>query len=150
VILKDYIDGGFPITRRSPVICTCMTCATSMLLYNRYDLKKFIKSDKKKHTFPSVISCIGIWPGKKTTDGFILNPEAYTRYSPPEEHKDIDSAESITVLLHSDSVFDHIIYIPGSFSDSLIPVVSTDKTLYEYIKNAGLKSKIITNQCPLP
>lgn len=139
MILKDFIDGGFPITRRTPVICTCMTCATTQLFYNRYDFKKFIDEDKKKHTCPSVVSCIGLWPGKRTTDGFILNPEVYTRYSPPEEHKDIDSAESITVFSHGDSVFSHVTYTPGSFSNKLIPVVSSDKTLFDYIKNAGLK-----------
>ena len=148
MIRKDFIDGGFPISRKSPVICTDLSVrpdkgislkdlSRSVLCYNRFDLKKSIEE------WSPNIECIGIWPGKKTTDGFILNPDVYKKYAPPEIFKDIDSADSITVIFNTDNIFNRILYTPGTFSDSQVPVMSTDRALYEYAVNVGLKFRAV-------
>jgi hypothetical protein len=111
----------------------------SVICYNRFDLKKAIE-------LSGVNSCVcmGIWPGKKTTDGFILNPGSYTTLSSPEEHKDIDSAESITVAFHPDTnAFTRLYYTPGAFAENQTMIMSQDKALYEYVKNSGLKFKSV-------
>jgi len=148
MIRKDFIDGGFPISRRSPVICSGLEIKPSedtshrqgvsmTICYNRYDLKLAIK----QYMAPCI--CMGIWPGKKITDGFVLNPETYSKFAPPEVHKDIDSADSITVIFYTDNTFNRILYTPGAFVENQIPVMSMDRDLYEYVKNIGLNFKAV-------
>jgi hypothetical protein len=140
MIRKDFFEGGFPISRRSPVICTnvnsfVVTKDRSTICYNRFELKATIEVN-------GIVSCscVGIWPGKKTTDGFILSPSHYLKTPlPPEEHKDIDSAESITVVFHTDNTFYRLLYTPGAFATNQTPIMSQDKALYEYVKTVGLK-----------
>lgn len=155
MIRKDFFEGGFPISHKSPVMCMGKLGGADVissakpsitLCYNRFDLKRAIEQDINPRCDPCL--CLGIWPGKKTTDGFLLNPDAYTKYAPPEEHKDIDSAESITVILHLDNSLNKLLYIPGSFAENQTPVMSQDKGLYEYIKAAGLKFSSIIEQGP--
>lgn len=148
MIRKDFYEGGFPISHRSPVICTDVSpriekeislagIPRTIVCYNRFDLKKVIED------WSPDIECIGIWPGKKTTDGFILNPDVYRKFIPVEMHKDIDSADSITIIFFSDNSFSRILYTPGAFANSQIPVMSQDRALYDYVINAGLKFKAV-------
>jgi len=129
MILHDFESGGFPITQRSPVICTFSDC-TVKAAYNRYDLKKIIESSGVV-----MISCVGIWPGKGISDCFILNPEAY-RIAPPEGFKDIDDAKEIIVYNDTDGSFMKISY---KISDQKPIFESTDKELLKYIRTVGLK-----------
>lgn len=131
MISNDFVDGGFPVSKRAPIICFKVIdgVAYTKLCYNRFDLA--IEVNK-----PGFISCLGVWPGKKTTDGFVINPEAYTKVLPPEEHKDIDSANEIIVMLHDDKVFSRIIYtIPYTQAS----VECFDEKLYHYVKTIGLQ-----------
>jgi len=126
MILRDFESGGFPITKRSPVICT-LPNGSVKVAYNRFDLKKIITINK-------LISCVGMWPGKKNTDCFILDPEAYT-IAPPERYKDIDSATDLKVYLDPDGAFMKITYI----INDLVTVESDDKELLEYVRKVKLK-----------
>ncbi len=126
MVLKDFESGGFPITQRSPVICTFADCIVRVA-YNRYDLKKIIESSD------TIISCIGVWPGKKTSDCFILNTNAY-KTAPPERYKDIDNAIEIKIYNNRGS-FMKITY---KIIDKPL-VESTDEELLKYIKAVGLK-----------
>lgn len=128
MIRKDFIDTGFPISKTSPVICTKNNIIE--LCYNRFDLRRAIALNPE-------ISCVGIWPGKRITDGFTLNPTSYINIPiPPEEHKDIDSAEKIIVFL-KDKKFFKIEYI---ISDTKFE--SEDINLCRYIRSAGLNYSI--------
>lgn len=144
MLRKDFFDGGFPISRRSPVICTFLGNQTdnksprNFICYNRFDLKLAIESCKIKEGEFNCF-CVGIWPGKKTTDGFTMNPQAYIKNTPEEMHKDIDSASSITVVFYTDNTFSRLLYTPGDYAGNQTPVMSQDKNLYEYVKNVGLK-----------
>ena len=131
MILRDFETGGFPISRRSPVICM-ISDGSVKAVYNRFDLKNIINSSTN-------LSCIGVWPGKKNTDCFILDPDAYKNLAPPEIHKDIDSAEDIKIFINSDGYFMKISYVPGAFSSDRTPHESEDINLCSYIKAAGLK-----------
>ena len=135
MIRYNFEQGNFPISRRSPVICIFERILK--VVYNRFDLKKAIN-------LPDIRICLGIWPGKKNTDCFVLNPEAYLNsVVPPEEHKDIDSAEKITIMSDLQKKFIKIIYIPGNFDNNKVPIESKDMKLFDYIKNTGLKHETI-------
>lgn len=126
MILNDFKLGGFPITKRSPVICT-LEDKQVLVAYNRYDLKNII-------TNHYVISCVGVWPGKKNSDCFILDPEAYI-IAPPERYKDIDNATDIKVYFDSNGLFMKITYI----INDTVTVESDDKKLLEYTRKVKLK-----------
>jgi hypothetical protein len=143
----DFVQGGFPISRRSPVICIGIEPSIRLetnICYNRFDLKKTILQ------YGVVFcKCIGIWPGKKTTDGFNLDPAFYSLCcDPPEGDKDIDSAENITVVFHTDNTFFRVLYTPGAFAEGHIPVISEDEALYDYVKAAGLRFTSCVEPCP--
>lgn len=130
MILHDFESGGFPITRRSPVICTFADYIVK-IAYNRYDLKKIIETYKNV----KMVSCVGVWPGKGISDCFILNTDAY-RIAPPERYKDIDNAIEIKIYNNPEGFFMKINY---KISDSKPIIESTDKELLKYIKAVGLK-----------
>ena len=132
MISHDFEHGKFPVCRRAPVICFFEKGLR--IVYNRYDLHDFLN----KHGL--ICRCIGVWPGKRSTDCFILNPKSYSLTDiPPEEHKEIDSAEAITVKLSSAGALEELIYIPGAFVEDRTPILSKDGKLFEYIKKSGLK-----------
>lgn len=132
MIRKEFIQSGFPVSRRAPIIG--LTFDNELhIFYNHYDLHKLIQIKK-------ISKCIGIWPGKKNTDCFILNPEVYSKYFPPEIHKDIDSAEEVNVFF-VDGRFDRIEYKPGPFSEDRTVILSRDKILYQYLNDIGFKFK---------
>jgi hypothetical protein len=135
MILRDFESGGFPITRRSPVICT-LSDGSVKVAYNRFDLKNIILSGmiSAGRTAPEVISCVGMWPGKKNTDCFILNTDAY-KIAPPERYKDIDNAIEIKIYNDPNGSFMKVTY---KIIDKPL-VESTDKELLKYIKAVGLK-----------
>ena len=132
MIRRDFEHGRFPICRRAPVICFFEKGLR--IVYNRYDLHDFLNKQGLD------CRCIGIWPGKKSTDCFVLNSKSYSIIDiPPEEHKEIDSAENICVKLASNGTFEEITYTPGTSVEDRTPVLSKDKSLFEYLKKTGLK-----------
>jgi hypothetical protein len=131
MIRNDFEHTGFPICHRAPVICFFENGLT--IVYNRFDLHAFLEKNG------TTCRCVGIWPGKKSTDGFTLNPKSYsTLIPPPEEHKDIDSSESISVTFSSDGKFEELLYVPGNFFEDRTPILSKDIKLFEYIRKSGL------------
>lgn len=126
MILRDFEEGRFPLTRRSPAICT-LADGTVKVAYNRYDLAQIILKEE-------VLSCVGMWPGKKNTDIFILDPSAYT-IAPPEKHKEIDSASEIILYYDPNGDFIKLSY---KLSDD-VDIISDEHKLLEYVKTVGLK-----------
>lgn len=131
MIRKEYINGGFPVNRRAPILC--VTKKSILVAYSHYDLKRILESE-------NIIGCVGIWPGKMNTDCFILNPKKYSEWAPPEIHKDIDSAEEVIIYIKNKS-FDRIEYKPGPHAEDQTVIVSKDEKLYNYLINIGLKIK---------
>ena len=132
MISRDFEHGKFPICRRAPVICYYENGLR--IVYNRYDLRNFLE----KHGLSC--RCVGVWPGKKSTDCFVLNPKSYSTIEiPPEIHKEIDSAEDITVELGPEGFFEKLTYTPGTFVEDRTPILSKDRNLFDYIKKSGLK-----------
>ncbi len=122
--MKDFEKGGFPITKRSPVICT-LPDGTVKVAYNRYDLMKVVKN--------KVLSCVGVWPGKKNTDCFTLKPDHYMD-APPERFKEIDNASKIKSFFDPDGKFMEITYTLDN-----ITYGAKDEDLMDYIRKVGLK-----------
>lgn len=141
MILNDYRTGGFPLTRRSPIICS-ISDGTMEVAYSRFMLKKII--DRTKKSNKEIKECLGVWPGKKSTDCFIIDPKDYTALVPPEIHADIDSAEEIIVVCDENGVFEGIQYRPGSFAKDRTPVISKDYLLLDYIRYTGLRCGNVT------
>ena len=139
MIRNDSYRGGFPISRRVPVICTHET--NIQVAYNNYDLKQILDSYRLQK-IENEITCFGVWPGKVNTDLFLLDQNYYGYLSPPEIHKDIDSALSITVTM-SAGKFKELEYIPGSSWADSTPIKSNDPLLFDYISKIGLKYKTI-------
>jgi hypothetical protein len=132
MISHDFEYGRFPICRRAPVICFFEKGLR--IVYNRYDLHDFLNKNGL------ACRCIGVWPGKKSTDCFVLNPKSYSLIDiPPEMSKEIDSAEGIIVKLSSDGNFEDLTYTPGTFVEDRTPILSKDGKLFEYVKKSGLK-----------
>ncbi len=132
MIRTDYKDGGFPLCRRAPIICA-LSDGVVRIVYNRFDLKKVMQEG-------DVQSCTGIWPGKKTTDCFVLDLEAYGEFSPPEKYKEIDSAMQVTVFSEGGK-FDRIEYIPGPHEKDQRLHMTRNKEVYQYLLDAGLRFK---------
>jgi hypothetical protein len=129
MILKDFFEGGFPIGLLSPVICIRQDHPPYMA-YNRTDLVEVLKLG---HT----IICLGVWPGKKSTDCFILDPEAYSKTPlPPATHKKIDNADYIHVQMDKDQKFVEMSY---RVKDTDYMIKSQDIALFDYIKRSGLR-----------
>jgi hypothetical protein len=135
MIRNDFIDGGFRINKRCPVFCLSDQ-AEILIAYDQYALKLAI--DNKK-----IIKCIGVWPGKYSTDCFPLNPEKY-RYAPPQLHRDIDNARSIEVNYKAGE-FENIIYSIEDLQGIILQVETKDKDLLDYITKIGLQFKSIFN-----
>jgi len=129
MILSDFKRGGFPLTRRSPVICT-LPDGTVKVAYNRFELSQIIKVNK-------ILSCIGMWPGKKNTDCFSLDPNHYMD-APPERFKEIDNATEIKAYFYSGKPqgksLKKITYILDG-----INFETDDEKLMDYIRKVGLK-----------
>jgi len=132
MLLNDFKEGGFPLTRRSPVVVTYTDC-TVKVANNRYELKELICNVPDK---ASVASCIGFWPGKKNTDCFTLSLDSYNKYAPPESHKEIDNASEIIVFTTTDGTFVKVLYILDDMT-----FLGKEKELIEYIKKVGLRFK---------
>jgi len=137
MIIKDYLTGGFPITRRTPVICAFEN-GTVAVAYNRYRLKEITEKTLLK------CKCLGVWPGKRFTDCFLIDPKCYCEKIPPRIHADIDSALEIKVISDKDGNFEGIEYKPGPFANTEATIVSKDVELLNYLKYAGLKFTRIT------
>ncbi len=143
MLITDFEDGGFPISIHTPIICTVLRednddplMSESIMAYNRYELKKIITTRK-------IVYLLGIWPGKRVTDGYPLKPEKYKDFPvPPERYKNIDSAIDIIIMMDKDQ-FSKIIYKPGPRSEDHVLIESDDFKLYEYVRKAGLKYKTV-------
>jgi len=132
MLLKDFETGGFPISRRSPVICTIIDGQVKVA-YNRYELYHTIL--KFHTTTRKMISCVGMWPGKKNTDCFRLNPDCYTD-APPEQHKEIDNATEIRIYTDPNGTFMKVEYdLDG------VTIEAKEEKLALYVKNVRLKFK---------
>ena len=144
MILRDFESGGFPITRRSPVICALSDGAVHVA-YNHFDLTEIIKKFNTDDDFCAdqnsvrsyLLSCTGMWPGKKNTDVYQLSPEAYTT-APPEVHKEIDNALEIIIYYDSDGSFMKVEY---KLIDVNYTIESKEPELLTYILEIGLKFK---------
>jgi hypothetical protein len=129
MIIKDFEKGCFPVCAKAPVLCIDAG-------YNLHvaDNRFVFVSILKMH---DITGCYGVWPGKKNSDCFILDPKAYAGIAvPPEINKEIDSAERIILCLDSDHNFSKISYV---MRDSDVMIDSRDKSLYDYVKKTGLK-----------
>jgi hypothetical protein len=132
---KDFETGRFPISKRSPVIGYGKSGIT--VAYNRSDLGKMAG-------IPEIV-LVGIWPGKKNTDLFHLNAEAYKRdWYVPRGHEDIDSAESIVITYNGPNSVDYITY---HFPEQ-IPIICKDPALAIYIKEAGIRHTVSFGEAP--
>jgi hypothetical protein len=135
MISRDFEQSKYPICRRAPVICFFENGLT--VVYNRFDLRAFFAKNG------TTCRCVGVWPGKKSTDCFTLNSKSYSLIdTPPEIHKEIDSAESIAVTLDENGAFEEITYIPSLFFEGRTPIVSKEKALFEYVRKVGLRYAI--------
>ena len=132
MIRKEFKDGGFPLNRRSPVICY-LSDGEMRIAYNHSQLKDIIDNE-------DVRTCAGIWPGKKTTDGFELNPKAYNKFSLPEKYKDLDSALQVTVFFEGGD-FDRIEYTPGPHEEDQRLHMTRNKEVYQYLLDVNLRFK---------
>lgn len=141
MLIDDFKNGGFPLTKHTPIICSVISPDSKeilkskpILVYNRYDLKITME----KYT---IIYLLGIWPGKKNTDGYPLDILAYSKTpAPPKIHKNIDSAIEIKIFMNHEQ-FSRIVYKPGPRNEDKVLIESKDKELYDYVKSAGLKHK---------
>src|SRR5512135_2368334 len=106
MIRKDFETGGFPLQNLAPAICICADYSIQMA-YNKFDLVKILKNN-------DVRSCYGVWPGKKMTDSFVLDPKSYSEMPlPPENSKDIDNASEIIVHMEEGQSFLKVSYRVG-------------------------------------
>jgi hypothetical protein len=132
---SDFKEGKFPISKRSPVIG--INNGDLVIAYNNKNLKE-IASIKG-------IKLFGIWPGKINTDLFILIPEYYKDLPvPPENHRDIDLAESISIVYESDGTFDHVNYLLNGTS-----IICKDPVLVDYIEKIGIRYTVFKKEVPL-
>jgi hypothetical protein len=131
MLRRDFQTGGFPLRDLCPVLCIGADDSLH-IVYNKFDFITLLQTK-------NIRLCCGVWPGKKTTDGFVLDPKAYASApKPPEEHKDIDNAEAITVIMEK-SLFSKLRY---SLKDQT-PIESRDSDLLEYIKKSGLRFSLV-------
>lgn len=131
----DLEESGFPISRRNPVLCFMdgddrdIRCA-----YSRCQLSRVLKENP-------VTKMVGVWPGKKNTDVFILNVESYKNIpTPPEEHEEIDSSPEVVVKLGKGGDLRGIAYFNQELNQE---VVTQDSEVYDYIKAAGVQHRVI-------
>ena len=132
MIRKDFEDGGFPLNNRAPVMCVTVD-GLVLLAYNNYDLKRVLDTKGLQ-----IRKLLGIWPGKRNTDVFVLKPECYGKIAPPKEHKEIDNAETVVIEYAKNSVFSAVLY--ALYQGPIIS--SKDQALEKYLKVAGRKYMI--------
>lgn len=129
----DMEDGGFPISRRNPVLCF-LEDSDIKYAYNRFNLSRILNGGGVK-------KAIGVWPGKKNTDVFILSVETYKEIpTPPEEHEEIDSSPEVVVKLGKDGMIRGIAYLNQRTDKE---TVTQDPKVYSYIKAAGIPHRVI-------
>jgi hypothetical protein len=138
MIRNDFLGGGFPICRRCPIICL-FDSAEFISVYNNYDLHKV----KSSHTIKKML---GIWPGNKDTDIFMLDPEFYGEVFPPMAYKDIDSASDIKIFYKSAELFDRIEYVPGFHVENREKITSNNKDLLNYLRAVRLKNTLVIGE----
>lgn len=133
MIIRDFMDGGFPVSRRAPVVCFLKEGSVAVAS-NNAELKTLA---------PKSIECLGIWPGKRTTGVFVLTPSAYTDIpTPPAGHEDIDSSEDVSVYV-SEGGFDRVEYVPGPHANDRTPVLCRNASLATYVKDRGIRHKTV-------
>lgn len=136
MIRRDFIEKGFPIGRRIPVICIDKDFK-SHIANNSFDLARILNDNKIKN-------CHGVWIGKYDTDYFELDPDAYKKMPvPPEEHKYIDHADNITVYFKQgesgDKKFHNLAYyLPGQEEVR----ETQDENLYKYLIDSARQFKV--------
>ena len=135
MIRKDFEDSGFPICKRAPVLCFSKS-GDVHIAYNHYALKRILEEH-------DILQCMGIWPGKRNTDCFPLNPDEYAKYAPPEKHRDIVDAEEIKVHRGKDGKHLEICYTMRDNRGNCYDVVSQEPELYQYLAEAGLRYKTL-------
>jgi len=136
MILHDFEKLGFPISKRAPVLCFG-TDGKVYVAYNRYSLRLVMQKIE-------IVKSIGVWPGRKNTDCFVLDPAAYkTTPVPPAENADIDSADDVTVFYGPDDQFLRVAYKEDPIDHSESVCISTKAELLTYIEQAGIKHKVI-------
>ena len=129
MIRQDFFKGGFPVCAVVPVICVDENFQV-LVAYNKFDWVKILQQN-------NIQACHGIWPGKKVSDCFILDPKAYAQMLlPPEDHKEIDSASNITVYVNRATEFVKVAYLP---KESDVIIESRNLLLYDYVKKSGIR-----------
>lgn len=137
MILKDFLNGGFPISRTAPVLCV-NDHGNVFVAYSHSDLNKIL------HGGNNITRCLGMWPGKKSTDCFVMDPTKYGLHTPPDLHRDIDSAIDVEVFLDPGGNLKRVEYTPGPHAADRTRVESKDPNLYEYISKINLRCKVTT------
>lgn len=129
MIREEYYEAGFPICATVPVICVRDDFKV-LVAYSKFELVRILQENKVK-------CCHGIWPGKKMSDCFILDPEKYVKtLIPPEDHKEIDNASEITLCLDTDCNFIKVSYLPRN---SDVVIETKNQLVLDYLKKAGIR-----------
>lgn len=130
---SDFTEGNFPITRRNPIIAYIKE-NDAKVAYNRFQLRSILQSNK--------VHCLfGVWPGKKNTDLFVLDPTKYKDIpTPPEKHQEIDSSPEVVVKLDKDGFVRGIAYHNQQTDEH---VLTQEAQIYDYVKSVGIKHRII-------
>ena len=124
MIRKEFKDGGYPLTRKTPIICIGED--KDYIAGNVLELFEIISNHK-------ILRCYGVWPGKLNTDFFEIDPQKYTELIPPKEYADVDSAKYIKIFMKNTKPVS-ILYIFRSKG-----VVSSDESLINYVMKKGLR-----------
>lgn len=136
MIRREFFDGGFPINKRNPVLCSTND-GDIVVAYNQYDLRKIILENRH------ITKCMGVWPGKYNSDCFVLDPEKYSNI-PPEEHSIIDSATNIIVYHNKEPMkFKKLVYYTTDSNGTKIEHSSENVDLFTYITRLGLHFKTV-------
>jgi len=135
MIRNDFINGGFPICSRNPVICV----TNEGKVFVSYDRLTLIKTLSQ----PGIIKCLGVWPGKQNTDLFPLSPEAYSKIAPPEDNRDIDDCTDIQIHCNKNGELLEVSYLPAGSSTRKTSKKPLAANLADYIISLGLIHKVI-------
>lgn len=134
MISRDFEKGGFPICKRAPALCYSSE-GKIYVAYNRYTLHMILNSG-------NIVKMVGVWPGKKNTDIYVMNIDTYKGIPiPPAEYADIDSAEEVTLYYnaHNDPI---ALTFRSDPSDSFVTRLN-DPNLCRYVVKAGIKHKMV-------
>jgi hypothetical protein len=130
MIRRDFEDGGFPINKRNPVLLFTAD-GKIFVAYDRFALKAVIDSKVVK-------KCLGVWPGKYSTDCFVMIPDYYKK-APPEEFRSVDNAQSILVFYGKSKEFKELAYTTENSDGKKIEIRSSNPRLLSYITDVGLQ-----------